>query len=164
MSNKRLKDKAEIGRDLNDNDLIFVTKTNEDTDNPSTFQRVKNQITSYTTGLTEGIYTKGIEAGTNIYTGGTDLNPSVNISAATLSNLSVSGVSSLDVVTGRTLSIQESINNQSVIRSINLTEGATALAGVTVRNGATNYGLFGQFSSGYTGGAPYGSQLGHLAG
>lgn len=43
----RLKTKPEIGRSLNDNDLIFVTKTNENTDNPSTFLRIKNQICDF---------------------------------------------------------------------------------------------------------------------
>jgi len=58
MANVRLKDKSEIGRDLNDNDLIFVTKTNEDTDNNSVFSRIKNQITNNTTGITETLYSK----------------------------------------------------------------------------------------------------------
>jgi len=58
MGNIRLKDKADIGRDLNDNDLIFTTKTNEDTDNPSSFFRIKNQITAFVTGLTETFYSK----------------------------------------------------------------------------------------------------------
>lgn len=46
MSNIRLKDKLDIERNLNDNDLIFVTKTDENTDNHSTFLRIKNQIIS----------------------------------------------------------------------------------------------------------------------
>ena len=56
MAEIRIKDKAEVGRALNDNDLLFVTKTNENTDNPSTFGRLKNQVASYTTGLTESMY------------------------------------------------------------------------------------------------------------
>lgn len=47
----RLKNKSEIGRSLNDNDLIFTTKTNEDTDNPSTFGRIKNQISDFVRNL-----------------------------------------------------------------------------------------------------------------
>ena len=56
MANLRLKDKSEVGRPLNDNDLVFITKTNENTDNPSTFGRIKNQIVTYATGLTESMY------------------------------------------------------------------------------------------------------------
>ena len=58
MSTFRLKDKSEIGRDLNDNDLLFVSKTNENTDNNSIFSRIKNQITNNVTGITETRYSK----------------------------------------------------------------------------------------------------------
>ena len=56
MATKRVKDTSEIGRALNDNDLLFVTKTNENTDNNSTYDRIKKQIASYATGITETIY------------------------------------------------------------------------------------------------------------
>ena len=56
MANIRLKNKAEIGRDLNDNDLIFVSKTNEDTDNPSTFSRIKTQLTNVIVSVTDLLY------------------------------------------------------------------------------------------------------------
>ena len=56
MSNIRLNNKPEIGRDLNDNDLIFVSKTNENTDNPSTFSRIKTQLTNVIVGVTNNLY------------------------------------------------------------------------------------------------------------
>ena len=44
-----------------------------------------------------------VQNGLNTYTGGTDNFPTVNVSAATLDNLSVSGVSSLGVVSATTI-------------------------------------------------------------
>lgn len=58
MANLRNKDKPEIGRSLADGDLLFVTKTAENTDNNSTFLRIKNQVTDYISGITESLYTR----------------------------------------------------------------------------------------------------------
>lgn len=45
-----------------------------------------------------------VQPGANTYTAGTDNNPSVNVSAATLDNLAVSGVSTLSIITATTIS------------------------------------------------------------
>lgn len=187
MPNKRIKDKPEIGRSLNDNDLLFVTKTNEDTDNNATYSRVKNNITEYVTGVTQNLYTQGIDAGTNIYTGGTDTNPSVslrdNISLVSVSadTINVSGPSSLGVVSATTtvtneidavfanldiVTIERTIDNLNfgLLKNINLSEGTQSWAGYTARVGATKSGLFGHFSDNFTGGPTYGNLLGHLSG
>jgi len=85
MADLRLKDKSEIGRALSDDDLIFVTKTVEDTDNNSTFSRVKNQITNFVTGLTESIYAKlsHLHTISNITNLTEELNTKASLSAAT---------------------------------------------------------------------------------
>lgn len=65
----RIKDKSEVGRDLRDNDLVFITKTDEDTDNPAEFGRIKNQIlneagTLYTNTTPTPSTVGGISSGT----------------------------------------------------------------------------------------------------
>lgn len=102
MANIRLKDKAEIGRNLSDDDLIFVTKTSEDTDNPSTFGRIKNQIITQATGLTETFYSK--TGHTHSSTQITDLNTNyANLSGATfVGNVFVPEISASTLYSGST--------------------------------------------------------------
>jgi len=60
-----------------------------------------------------------VQPGLNIYTGGTENNPIVNISAATLNNLTVSGVSNLEVLSATSISAETICVNQYIDFAVN---------------------------------------------
>ena len=64
---------------------------------------LQNVIESMITGVTTGI-TSTIQNGLNTYTGGTSFFPTINISAATLNNLSVSAGTTLNTLSANTIS------------------------------------------------------------